>query len=298
MGRVLLIFNPAAARTDSRAVRAVTRVYNDAGWEVDVVGTTRPHHAGELAREGVADGARAIAVYGGDGTVLQAAQGLMDSDVPLAILPGGTGNQLARNLGIPRAPARAARLLLAGHTRRIDVGRWTPGAGAARLFGVACGAGYDAEIMIATTRGMKRWLKTGAYLLQSLRSLRHLRPQPYRVTVDGVVSEGEAATVLIANCARIFPPYFPLRPTVRLDDGLLDVLALSADGLWQGLKVLRQLARNRPDPRHVRHLQGRVIRLETTPARAAQHDGEDGGRTPFTAEVLPGALRVFAPAVA
>jgi YegS/Rv2252/BmrU family lipid kinase len=296
VARVLLIFNPVAARTDARAVRAATRAFVRGGWDVEVVGTTRPGHAGDLAREGLADGATAVAVYGGDGTVLQAASGLAGTGVPLAILPGGTGNQLARNLGIPRDPAAAVRVMLAGAHRAVDIGRWTPDRGPAQVFGVACGAGYDAEIMVSTTRGMKRWLKTGAYLLQSLRSLRHLIPMPYRVTVDGVVTEGEAATVLVANCARIFPPYFPLRPSVRLDDGLLDVVALTADGLLEALRVLRQLARDRPDPRKVRHIQGRVIRLETTPPRAAQHDGEDGGVTPFTAEVLPGALEVFTPA--
>ena len=140
---------------------------------------------------------------------------------------------MARNLRIPTNPTAAAQLLLGGISRAIDLGRWTPDGGVSRTFGVACGAGYDAAIMNSTTRGMKRWLKTGAYLMQSLRNLKHLRPVPYRAIVDGVNLEGEAATILIANCARLFPPYFPIRPTVVLDDGMLDLVAVRADGEHQ-----------------------------------------------------------------
>ena len=298
MARLWLVFNPVAARHDPRAMRAATRVFLRAGWDVEVVGTTRPGEAGDLARAGVDEGAEAVAVYGGDGTVLQAAAGLVDREIPMVLLPGGTGNQLARNLRIPTNPTAAAQLLLGGISRAIDLGRWTPDGGVSRTFGVACGAGYDAAIMNSTTRGMKRWLKTGAYLMQSLRNLKHLRPVPYRAIVDGVNLEGEAATILIANCARLFPPYFPIRPTVVPDDGMLDLVAVRADGLWSGLAAVRDLARARPDPGRIRHVQGRHLRVEMMPPGPTQHDGENGGVTPFTAEVLPGALRLFVPAAA
>ena len=295
MARVWMIFNPVASRHNPRAMRECTAVFTRAGWEVEVVGTTRPDHAGELTKSAVAEGADVVAVYGGDGTVLQAAGGVMDPRVPMALLPGGTGNQLARNLGIPFNPVQAAQLMLDGASRAIDIGRWTPDGGTARPFGVACGAGYDAAIMNSTTRALKRWLKTGAYLLQTVRSLKHLTPMPYRVTVDGRMYEGDAATVLIANCARMFPPYFPLRPNIALDDGLLDMLALKADGLLDGLRVVRSMKRNAVDPAKVLHVQGRHIRVEMDPVRPAQYDGENGGVTPFTAEVLPGALTLFVP---
>src|SRR3970282_191787 len=101
MPRVLLITNPAAARCDPDVVRVVCSVLERAGWEVDVVGTTRPGHAGELAAGAVRDGVDVVAVYGGDGTTMQAVQGVIGTEVPLALIPGGTGNLLAGNLRVP-----------------------------------------------------------------------------------------------------------------------------------------------------------------------------------------------------
>jgi diacylglycerol kinase family enzyme len=157
MARVLLIVNPAAARTNPEVARTVSVVLEREGWDVDVVGTTRSGHAMELAREGVRDGVDVVAVYGGDGTTMQAVQGVMGTDVPVALIPGGTGNLLAGNLRVPRDPARAAMLVVNGMPRAVDLGQVDRPDGP-RFFAVACGAGFDAELMgTTTTEAKRRW---------------------------------------------------------------------------------------------------------------------------------------------
>ena len=294
MARVRIIFNPAAARTHPRSLEVASSILSGAGWEVEIVGTTHPDEAGKLAREGVDAGADVVAVNGGDGTIAQAIGGILGRDVPLAILPGGTGNQLARNLGIPWAPDRAARVIIHGCHRRIDVGEWRSGDTGA-CFAVACGAGFDAQIVRATTSVLKRRLKMTAYVTQGVVLAMSLQPTTFRLIVDGEVTKIDAATVLVANCARIIPPYRPLRAGISTDDGLLDVVTLNAAGLRESLSLWYTLACLREDPRRIRHLRGSEIRVESHTPVDVQRDGEVAGTTPFTARVLPGALEVLVP---
>ena len=114
MSRALLITNPAAARTQPRAVQAVMRTLRGAGWSAEVLATGGPGDARRLAEYGVTEGVDVVAVFGGDGTTMQAAAALVGTDVTLGVIPGGTGNLLAGNLRIPASPERAARALARG----------------------------------------------------------------------------------------------------------------------------------------------------------------------------------------
>lgn len=294
MPRVLLITNPAAARTDPAVVRTVSSVLDREGWDVDVVGTTRPGHAADLARAGVRDGVDVIAVYGGDGTAMQAVQGMVDADIPLALVPGGTGNVLAGNLRLPRDPARAALLVARGRARAVDLGRMER-PDETRFFAVACGAGFDAEWMSTTSTEAKRRWKMGAYLVRAAETIVEVRSVATRVTVDGRVTEGHAASVMVANCAEFVPPFLRFRPGVALDDGLFDVIILRADGFLDGVGAFLQLMGGTGGDQ-VLYARGRVVTVEMDPARSAQADGDAAGTTPFTARILPGALRVLVPA--
>jgi diacylglycerol kinase (ATP) len=124
--RVLLIANPAAARTARDAVNTVSRTLRDGGWEVEVLATGGPGDARQLAEYGVSEGVDVVTVFGGDGTTMQAAAALVGTDVSLGVIPGGTGNLLAGNLRIPASPVRAARALLAAQPRPFDLGRMEP----------------------------------------------------------------------------------------------------------------------------------------------------------------------------
>lgn len=295
MARALLIFNPVAARADLKAVDRVIRVFTRAGWRIEVEGTSRVGHAEDLARQGVQDAVDLVAVYGGDGTTMQAVAGMVGHEVPVALIPGGTGNLLAGNLRLPRRPTAAAKVAVRGVPRSIDLGALERVEGD-RYFAVACGAGFDADLMAATSGEAKRRWRMGAYVAQGLDAVAKLKVVPHRITVDGAVHEMDAVMVLVANCGEIIPPFVRLHAGVALDDGILDVAVANAATLMEGVDVVWRLLTGRLDAAHrLRFFRGEVVTVETLEPQPVELDGEPDGVTPFTARVVPHAIRVMVP---
>ncbi|MGH7509605.1 MAG: diacylglycerol/lipid kinase family protein [Gemmatimonadales bacterium] len=299
MPRALVIANPAAARTAPLAVNAVMSTLRSAGWEAEVLATGGTGDARRLAEQAVADGVDVVAVFGGDGTTMQAAAGLVGTDVPLGLIPGGTGNLLAGNLRIPASPARAARCLINARPKLFDLGRMER-AGGIQYFAVACGAGYDARVMAGTLSVQKRRWGMAAYVATTLRLMPDLRSIAHAITIDGVEYEADAAMVLVANCGEVIPPFVKLGPGIAPDDGMLDVVVLKANNFSQSVRAVWHLLRVAPrtlgQGTYVGHARGREVRVQTDPVQPVQLDGEPGGTTPFTASVVPGAIRILVPA--
>ncbi len=299
MTRALLITNPAAARTDPLAVNAVMRTLKRAGWEAEVLATGGPGDARLLAAYGVTEGVDVVAVFGGDGTTMQAAAALVGTDVALGVIPGGTGNLLAGNLRIPASPARAARALVTAQPKRFDLGRMERPSGD-QYFAVACGAGYDARVMAGTLAVHKQRWGMAAYVATTFRLISEIRSTMHSITIDGVEYEANAAMVLVANCGEVIPPFVRLGPGITPDDGLLDVIVVRANSFSQSVQAVWELLRVTPgalgDAGYVGHARGREVRVETDPVQPVQLDGEPGGETPFTASVVPGAIKVMVPA--
>jgi diacylglycerol kinase (ATP) len=298
MPRVLLITNPAAARTRASAVDVVMRTFAAASWSAEVLATGGQGDARRMAAEGVAQGMDIVAVFGGDGTTMQAAAALVGTDVALGVIPGGTGNLLAGNLRIPSAPARAARALVSARPKLFDLGRM-PRPDGEHYFAVACGAGYDARVMAETLAEHKRRWGMAAYVATTLRLIREIRSSDHIITIDGVVYDANAAMVLVANCGEVIPPYVRLGSGIRPDDGLLDVVVVRANGVGQSLRAVWDLLRMAPEVEgldtYVGYARGREVRVETHPVQPVQLDGEDGGETPFTVTVVPKAIRIMVP---
>jgi YegS/Rv2252/BmrU family lipid kinase len=296
--RALLITNPAAARTQPRAVEGVMRTLRGAGWRAEVLATGGPGDARRLAEYGVAEQVDVVAVFGGDGTTMQAAAALVGTEVSLGVIPGGTGNLLAGNLRIPASPERAARALLAGKPRPFDLGRMERPDGL-HYFAVACGAGYDARVMAGTASEHKRRWGMAAYVATTLRLIGEIRSAAHVITIDGVEYDANAAMVLVANCGEVIPPLVRLRAGIRPDDGLLDVVVMRANSFGQSVRavweLLREPAVSGGEDTFVGYASGREIRVESSPAQPVQLDGEAGGVTPFTAKVVPGAIRIMVP---
>ena len=294
MPSALLIHNPVAARVSAAVLQSIVEIFSDAGWGVVTADTLRPGDAEDLARKGAASGVDVVAVYGGDGTTIQAVAGMMGTGAALGLIPGGTGNLLANNLRLPRNPIKAARVILQGSARPVDLGRLTCN-GAVRHFAVACGAGIDAEIMTASEDAKRRW-GMAAYVAKTLGVVGHIRSVPHRITVDGQTLEVDAASVLVANCGEVIPPVLRLKQGILPDDGLLDVVVLRANGLMESVGVVWQMVSGRPNGTdRVQYAQGRVVRVETDEPRLVEMDGEAAGVTRFTAEVIPGGVRVILP---
>jgi YegS/Rv2252/BmrU family lipid kinase len=296
--RALLIANPMAARTAHSSVDGVANALRSGDWNVEVLATSGPGHARELAEYGVAKGVDVIAVFGGDGTTMQAAAALVGTDVLLGVIPGGTGNLLAGNLRIPASPVRAARALLTAESRRFDLGRMER-ANRMHYFAVACGAGYDARVMAATMSEHKRRWGMAAYVATSLRLIGDIRSTLHHISVDGMEFEAHASMVLVANCGEVIPPLVRLGPGISPEDGLLDVVVMRADSFSQSLRAVWDLLRVAPgapgEGTFVGHARGREVRVVSEGVQPVQLDGEPGGETPFTATVVPGAIRILVP---
>jgi len=299
VARALLITNPAAARTAPLAVNAVVNTLRAAGWQAEVLATGGPGDARLLAEYGVRDGVDVVAVFGGDGTTMQAAAALVGTDVALGVIPGGTGNLLAGNLRIPASPARAAAVLVRGTPRRFDLGRVERPDGT-HYFAVACGTGMDARVMAGTASEQKRRWGMAAYVATTFRLITEVRSSAHLITVDGVEYEATAAMILVANCGEVIPPLVRLRSGIRPDDGLLDIVVMRADSFGQSVRAVWDLLWERPADggpgAFIGYARGREIRVETEPPEPVELDGEPAGETPFTAVVVPSAIRIMAPA--
>ena len=299
MARALLIANPAAARTHGGVVRQIERVFNSAGWQVETLATGGPGDARRLAEYGVQQGVDVVAVLGGDGTIMQVAAALVGTEVPLGVLPGGTGNQLAGNLGLSFNPVRAANAMVKGTPRPFDLGRMERPDGV-HYFAVAGGAGLDARVMSATEAAQKRRWGQLAYVATTLRLLPQVACVPFHIEADGVEWDFEAALVLIANCGQIIPPLFKLGQGITPYDGMLDMIVLSANSVGGGFRALWHVVRETQGVYGETVFAARVSGARLTVStplgpQPVQLDGEPVGDTPFTVTAVPGAIQLIHP---
>jgi diacylglycerol kinase (ATP) len=292
--RALLITNPAARR-GARFRNAATAAFARAGVPCDVALTERPGHAAELARERCRD-YDAVFALGGDGTAMEIAGALVGTGIPLGLLAGGTGNLLARAVGIPLRVARAVPTLLAGERRRIDLGRLPDG----RYFAVAAGVGIDARMVRETPAWMKRRLGVLAYAITASRAALGavLRRDFFRVhlTVDGAAYDRPAAAAMVANFGAILHDRITFGPGIQSDDGVLDACVYSPRTLRDALRIMWRLLRKdfRSDD-CILYRSGRHVRIETEPRLEMQADGEIVGETPLDVEVEPLAAEILVP---
>jgi diacylglycerol kinase (ATP) len=292
--RALLIANPAARRA-ARCRKVAAAAFERAGVPCDVLLTERPGHGAELARER-GRGYDAVFALGGDGTVMEIAGALVGTGVPVGVLAGGTGNLLARAVGIPLDVARAVPTLLDGERRRIDLGRLPD----ARVFAVAAGVGIDARMVRDTPPWMKRRLGVLAYAITATRAALAavIRRRFFRVrlTVDGVVHERTAAAAMVANFGAILHDRITFGPGIQSDDGVLDACIYSPRTLGDAFRIMwRLLRKNFSSDECILYQSGRRIRIETLPRHQFQADGEMIGETPLEVEVLPLAAEFLVP---
>lgn len=284
-------------RKIGEAVRETQERLEAAGWKVDSLVVRRKSALRRHAAHGVDAGVDVVVAVGGDGAVLQVVNALAETKVALGIIPMGTGNLLAGNLGIPHQLDRAVDVLVNGHHRRIDLGRVTVG-GKDHDFTVACGVGFDARVMQATDTREKRRLGKLAYLVQAIRQAQHVRDVTHEITLDGRRSSRKATQVLIANFGQM-GSLVETRREIQPDDGLLDVIVVRAPGqvlgLLAGWEALRQRNLGASAAGHVFRAQAREVRIATRRARLVETDGSVVGTTPIIASIRPAALTVIVP---
>lgn len=291
MTSAAVVVNPVTHRDVSRFRAVVRTALARNGWGEPLwLETSRDDPGDGMARAAVRAGARLVLASGGDGTVTACAAALASSGVPLAILPSGTGNLLARNLGLPLSLRAALAVALTGSDRRLDVGiaNGSP-------FLVMAGVGFDARALDSSAP-LKRRLGWAAYYLAALP---HLRDQLMQVSLraDGGEPVCRRASALVVGNVGALPGGVVLLPGADPGDGLLDAVLLTARGVPAWLAAgTRVLARQGAGCR-VTRLTFRSLRIDLEAAQPWQRDGEAMGRTrQLVITVRPGQLLLRGPA--
>lgn len=259
-----------------------------------------------MARDAVKAGCTTVIAVGGDGTVRAVAEALAGTDVALGIVPQGTGNLLARNLEVPLEdiPAALARIST-GETRTIDLG-WVSINGEERAFAVMVGFGVDAQMLVETDDDLKDRAGWLAYVEAMGRAMAGTEMTGITMTIDGgEAQELRGHTLLIGNCGMV-QGGIRLLPDAKIDDGLLDLLLVSADGALQWLDTARSVIWDNGIRRllkggtesavstdSTRHLTAERVRIDLDKPLAFEVDGEELGEVDaFEVRVQAGALRV------
>ena len=267
--RVLLIVNPASRR-GARLRDKALKAFADAGVACDAMPTEAPGHAAVLAKTH-AHKYHAVFTLGGDGTVMEVLSVLAHQGPPLGILGGGTGNVVARTLGIPLNPAQAVPMLLNGDEATVDLGRLGDG----RRFAIGVGVGLDATMISEAPARLKRRFGFMAYVIGGYKAVLRNRKFKLKLTVDGVVFEQTASAILVANFGAVLNDLVSFGDGILYDDGLLNACVFSPVNLWDALRILWRMVRKdfRADP-CLFYRSGREFRIETMPEMPAQADGE------------------------
>lgn len=231
-----LIANPAAG--DGGAAQTGTACaarLRDSGRPVDLRLTQGPSHATELAAEAVQQGHGAVVVCGGDGSIARVLPALAQTQTALGIIPAGTGNDLARALGIPRSPAAAVRLLCRERPRAMDLGKCGD-----RWFATVAAFGFDAEVSETMLQGRAPLPGAAGYVIESLRHLRKYQAPRIRLSGDFGDLEQEVFLTAIAN-TRSYGGGMRIAPSASPDDGCFDVCVI--DGSLSKASLLGLLPR-------------------------------------------------------
>ncbi len=295
--RAVIVYNPLKVSDRPRLVRRAAELCREAGWqEPEWLATTAEDHGAGVTARAIAEGAGLVCALGGDGTVREVAGALARTGIPLGVLGLGTGNLLARNLGLPHNDFDASlRAVLRGSVRTIDLGRVRFDDGPEYCFTVIIGMGMDAELMAGAEPRLKARLGWPAYLLGSARALAQ-RGFGARVVVDGRRPvTGRSRMILVCNCG-LLPGGIDLVPEARIDDGRLDMMTFSPRGVagWAAA-TLRAVTLHRRGHRIIRHSHCRTGLVTTTFPVPAEVDGDPlGSATTMRIRVDQGALLVRA----
>lgn len=318
-----LIYNPSGGQVVVRhELDNLVAFLNRYGWSVTVQETSKPLQATELARHAVARGARVVIAAGGDGTVNEVANGLVDTDAALGVLPVGTTNSWALQMGIPALnpllpgtqaikmiaaleervahplPANyyrkvmldAARVLVEGRKVAVDMGEVS-----GRYFLMWAGIGFDAAVAQSIPLKEKRALGSWAYVLPAIESASRFYGTDVWLNLDGKRVKVNTPFIVVSNI-QLYGGMIAIGARACVNDGKLDVCIFRGGGFFtfvqQAVKVLTH--RHLKDPK-VEYYQCRDIAVESARSLAVHVDGEPFGETPVAIRTVPSSLKVIVP---
>jgi diacylglycerol kinase (ATP) len=321
-----LIYNPSGGQVVVRhELDSVVSFLHGQGWSVTLRETGAPLEATRLARDAAERGARVVVAAGGDGTISEVANGLVNTDVALGVLPVGTTNSWALQMGIPAlnpmVPGRqitqmiasleeriarplpanyyrkvlldATRVLLEGHTVAVDMGELS-----GRYFLMWAGVGFDAAVVRSVSLKDTKRLGSWAYVLPTIEAARRYSDTEVRLDLDGKVMNVSTPLIVVSNI-QLYGGKIGIGSKASVNDGRLDVCIFKGGGFFtfvnQAMKVLTH--RHLRDPK-VEYHQCREIVAESAQSLQVHIDGEAFGTTPVAIRTVPSSLRVVVPKTA
>jgi diacylglycerol kinase (ATP) len=287
-----IIANPTSG--GGRAFRSIQRYVRNwphPDWEVQILATRAPNHAGQLAQELVQHPPDILAVCGGDGTINEVATHLPQPPFPVAILPAGTANVLARELGLPLNPVRALKIAMKGTVRRIDVGCLGPGS--RRRFMFVSGIGFDAYCVSIVRPGLKSKLGMAAYALAILECLKTYSFPEFQVIINGRTMK---ATSCLACNSKRYGGGLLFCPEADMNDGMLDMLVLEGKRRIGLARFLFQAWLGRPEKGDwIHRLRANAVQIEGPGGVLIQADGELAGGLPVDITLTNSAFPLVIP---
>ncbi|MDJ0944544.1 MAG: YegS/Rv2252/BmrU family lipid kinase [Kiloniellales bacterium] len=281
--RLLVILNPTAGRRHRGRCRATLERLRALGCAVTLRETTAAGEASALARAADPAAFDGVVAAGGDGTVNEVINGLIGIPLPLALLPLGTANVLAAEIGLGLAPETVARAIVEGPRRRIACGR-----AGDRYFTQMAGVGFDAQVVENVDLALKRRIGKGAYVLEALRQAVRFGFPTYRVTADG--ESFTAASVIVAK-GKHYAGRYLLAPEAAIEDPVFQVCLFERGGPLAVVRYALALQTGRlPARPDLRRLPARHITIEGPAGDPVQGDGDTIGRLPIEIAIVPDAI--------
>ena len=290
--KLAVIVNPIAGGGRSyRLIQRYIRRWPHSQWEVELMTTRADQRAGSLAREMLKHPPDLLAVCGGDGTINEVASQIANPPFPVAVVPAGTANVMARELGLPLDPIKALQIALKRKVRKVDLGELSGGSGRRFLF--VAGIGFDAYVVSSVNPRLKKMLGKAAFMIEAVRSLCNYTFPEFRIVAGN--REFSGTSCLVCN-AGSYGGGLLFCPEADMTDGLLDILILQGRRRAELARFLLQAWLGKAATRDwVHRMQAKALKIDGSSEVMVQTDGELAGLLPLEISVAERAFPLAVP---
>jgi diacylglycerol kinase (ATP) len=289
---ILIICNPVAKKASERKIARASHFLKSKGYKVEILFTEQKGHAESIAREAIKESPFLIIAAGGDGTFNEVVNGIAGTEIPMAILPIGTTNVLAKELGVPENVEGALEVALSRDPKTIPLGKIDITRNSSlisRYFLLMAGIGFDGEAVFRINETLKKMSGKGAYILSGFKTLSVFSPRELILDMDGRIYTGYSA--IIGKAAK-YGGNLKITPDARLTDPFFYVCLLKGKGRLDILRYVSGIIMGK----HLRFKDVEYVKAKNIDIKGEAHiqiDGEYFGRSPAKIEVVPDIVRMI-----